>query len=220
MHHASVMLRNKLGGCGLMLLVASVAGAADKHLAQFSDGPDVRWERDRERSGVVLEKRAVEGSNYREYRVVVDRPLDPKCLTAAIWQGLKTGIIEGLLENRVLRESGNELVVYAKIDAPVVKDRDFTLIANRDVDSHSRNAEIRITAANALGPPKSDNYARVETIFARWLVEPHDSKTRLAYYVYSEVGSQQVARFARERQASGALKVVLDIVGQCQNRGD
>ena len=64
-------------------------------------------------------------------------------------------LVKHLVESRVLAKKKDELVVYQRLDLPVIKDRDFTLQVRWDKDSPTRTVQTRVN--NQLGPMDKNN---------------------------------------------------------------
>jgi hypothetical protein len=201
-------------GCALaaLALLTPRAWADGPALVQFTDvgDPQAGWKPHRTREGVTLERRAVPGSSYYEYRVIVEIAVDPVRAADEIWAALQGGDMDSLKRRQILRASGEELIVYDQIRAPVVSDRDYTLRVQRLYDPARRRTQFRCETANELGPPRARGHVRIPVIRAGWMTEPDGrGGTRLTQFAYSDPGGLLPAFLVRGAQADRSLADVL-----------
>jgi hypothetical protein len=185
-----------------VLLAASV---------QFGD-IDARdgWTTQATREGVTLERRAVGGSKYYEYRSFVRVAIAPARAVTEIWSAMRGGDMESLKRREILRESADELVIYDQIRTPVVSDRDYTITVRRFSDG--ARTQFRCDTTNDKGPPPARGYVRIPVIAAGWQVEPDGAGgTRLGYFAFSEPGGSVPAFLVRGAQADRSLADVVRI---------
>ena len=192
-----------MGALLTALVVATVAfGDID-----VKDG----WSTAQTRDGVTLEKRAVEGSKYYEYRAFTDVAIAPERAAAEIWASVRGGDMDSLKHREILSERADELVIYDQIRTPVVSDRDYpVVVARRRVGAR---VEFHCDTDNRRGPPPQKGYVRIPVVHAGWLVEPDGrGGTRLGYFAYSEVGGAVPAFLVRGAQADRSLADVIRMV--------
>ncbi len=92
-----------------------------------------------------------------------------------------------LTENKILKKTDEFLVVYQRLDVPVIDDRDFTLKVTWGADG----AVLwkRFTIANDLGPKPVEGVVRVTAHEGSWRLEPEGSKgTRALYRFHFDAG--------------------------------
>lgn len=192
-----------------ILLAASV---------QFSD-IDARdgWTTQATRDGVTLERRAVPGSKYYEYRAFVRVAIDPARAADEIWAAMRGGDMESLKHRDLLHESADELVIYDQIHTPVVSDRDYTITVRRLTDG--ARTRFRCDTTNDKGPPPARGYVRIPIISAGWQVEPDGAGgTRLGHFAFSEPGGSVPAFLVRGAQADRSLADVLRMKKRLERR--
>src|SRR4051794_21291496 len=89
------------------LLVATLPGVAFADgmpgVVQFDhDNGSVTWKVNATKDGVTLEQRNVAGSSYREYRAVVESPVDPTVAAGEVWDAMRGGDMENLKHREIL----------------------------------------------------------------------------------------------------------------------
>lgn len=201
-----------------LVLAAAVARADEPALAQFEhDDAGAGWKTHATRAGVTMEKRAVEGSPFLEYRSVLTLPLDPAFVAEEAWRAFRESDMEGLKKREILRQSTDELLIYDQIRTPVVSDRDYTLLVKRIYDPARRRTQIRCWTANDQGPPPARGHVRIPIIRAGWQIEPDGMGTRLTYYAYGEPGGLVPAFLVRGPQGDHSLLDVFRLLRRLQN---
>jgi hypothetical protein len=203
----------------LVLLLGLLPGRslADRRLAlvQLGERDDATagWRVCTTREGITLEEREVPGSAFREYRAVVELTVDPLRAADEAWAVLREGDRDNLKHREILRESKSELLIYDRIRAPVVYDRDYTIRIRRLDDPVRRRTQFWVETANELGPPPARSHVRIPVISARWVIEPaRHGGTRLTNYAYSEPGGAVAAFLVRGAQADRSLLGVLRMI--------
>jgi ribosome-associated toxin RatA of RatAB toxin-antitoxin module len=104
------------------------------------------------------------------------------------------------VECRVLKRTGDSVVAYERISAPMTSDRDFTV--------HVRNSSKKVeggtqysshwTADNSLGPSERHGVVRVNLCEGSWLLEPiGPDRTRATYTIYTDSGGW-IPKFIKE----------------------
>ena len=180
-------------------LVASLSAAAGA--ARADDG----WRVVRDRDGITLERRAVEGSRFYEYRVRAHTTVAAPIAVERIWRGIGDERSPTLKHRTVLERSGDELVVYDQIHAPVVSDRDVTIRLHKSADAHG-GFEITFASASDAGPPPAPGYVRLAVVRGDWRIEPAaEGGSNLAYQCYSEPGGAIPAFLVRGAQQDSTL---------------
>ena len=188
------------------------ASADEPALVQFTqvDDTTAKWSTVSSENGITLERRAVPGSRFNEYRAFTVIPMVPERVASVVWTALREGDMSNLTHRQVLRETPTELVMYDQIHAPVVSDRDYTLTVHRITDPAHGRTEFRGATSNELGPPPAPGHVRIPVIRAGWLVEPDGAGgTRLVCFSYSEPGGLLGAWLVRGAQAKGAVADVV-----------
>jgi hypothetical protein len=81
----------------------------------------------------------------------------------------QVGAIERLSESQILRRGTNWLIVYQRLNLPIISDRDFTLLVRWGQEGDV--FWITYQAANA-GPPPRDGIVRVTNHQGSWQLRP------------------------------------------------
>jgi len=87
---------------------------------------------------------------------------------------------ERLKENKVLARDADSLVVYQRLELPVIDDRDFTLKVTWGAEGQV--LWTRFTTANGRGPKPVSGVVRVNTHAGSWRLEPEGEKATRAVY--------------------------------------
>lgn len=166
---------------------------------------DESWRVMRERDGVTLERRAVEGSRYYEYRVRAHSTASPAVAVERIWSGIGNEHPPTVKHRTVVRREGDELVVYDQIHTPVVSDRDVTIRIRKSADGHGA-FDISFESASDVGPPPAVGYVRLPVVRGSWRIEPAaEGGSNIAYRCYSEPGGAIPAFLVRGAQQDSTL---------------
>jgi hypothetical protein len=196
----------------LTLLATLRAVAGEPPAVEFDqDESHAGWWKKKSKAGITLEQRKVHGSAFREYRVVVEVPVDPSFAAAEIWTALRSGDVEDLKRRVILREEPDRLVIHDQIRTAVVSDRDYVIDVSRLFDAAGQRTEIRIdSTTDPLAPSPARGYVRMAKIRAGWLIEPGgNGGTRLTLWAYSEPGGSIPAFLARGPQGERTLDDML-----------
>ena len=181
----------------LVASFSAVVGAA----AHADDG----WRVMRDRDGVTLERRSVDGSRFYEYRVSAHTTVSPAVAVERIWRGIGDERSPTIKHRTVVRRAGDELVVYDQIHAAVVSDRDVTIRIHKSSDGHGA-FDISFESTSELGPPPAAGYVRLPVVRGSWRIEPTaDGGSNLMYRCYSEPGGAIPAFLVRGAQQDSTL---------------
>jgi hypothetical protein len=181
-----------------ILLLAGTAAAAE-------------WEKVSDRDGLLVERRAVTGSAYPEYRATARSPLSPSVIFDTLWRHAEyMAFIPHLKRLDLLSDTGDERLTYEQVAVPLARDRDYTVRVRKRVDLATQRYEITFTTDNEAGPPPDSRHVRVPSIRGGWIVEPgiDGQGSILRYDVQSEPGGAIPAWIANRAQRG----VVADLV--------
>ncbi len=179
--------------------VASLSAAAGA--VQADDG----WRMVRDRDGITLERRSVEGSRFYEYRVRAHTTVSPPVAVERIWSGIGDERSPTVKHRTVVRRAGDELVVYDQIHAAVVSDRDVTIRIHKSADGRG-GFDISFESTAELGPPPAAGYVRLPLVRGSWHIEPAaEGGSNIAYRCYSEPGGAIPAFLVRGAQQDSTL---------------
>lgn len=95
------------------------------------------------------------------------------------------------LECRVSKREKDMVLVYQRLDLPLISDRDYTLRSKHETWSGPEGTiyRIRWESANQLGPPAKPGVLRVDLCEGGWLLEPQDDgRTRATYSIFTDSG--------------------------------
>jgi len=179
-------------------LVASLFSGA----VRADDG----WRVMRDRDGITLERRAVEGSRFYEYRVRAHTTVNAAVALERIWSGIGDERSPTIKHRTVVRRADDELVVYDQIHAAVVSDRDVTIRIHKSGDARG-GFDITFESTSDVGPPPATGYVRLAAVRGSWRIEPAaDGGSNIAYRCYSEPGGAIPAFLVRGAQQDSTLE--------------
>lgn len=197
MAYGPPVARALLAAAIVAILAGTAAGAAPA-----DDG----WRVMRDRDGITLERRAVEGSRFYEYRVLAHTTVAPQIAVVRIWKGIGDEHSPTLKHRTVVSRSDDELVVYDQIHAAVVSDRDVTIRIDKRPDGHG-GFDITFESTAQLGPPPAAGYVRLPMVRGDWHIEPAPGGgSNLSYRCYSEPGGAIPAFLVRGAQQDSTLE--------------
>jgi ribosome-associated toxin RatA of RatAB toxin-antitoxin module len=185
-----------------ILLVAAAASAGE-------------WEKLSDKGGLLVERRAVAGSSFPEFRATARSPLPPSAIFETLWRHREyPAFIPHLKRIELLSDTGDERVTYEQVAVPLLSDRDYTVRLRKRVDAAAQRYEIVFTSANDAGPPPDGRHVRVASIHGSWTVEPGgDGKGSVVRYdVQTEPGGTipaWVVKRAQRDVVADLLRAVL-----------
>ena len=168
-------------------VVVTVLTGATAPAAHAGESP---WSLVRERDGIAVYTRPVEGSGIREFK--------GSALVAASAESIHTLLRDAdgfkdwfpnTSESRLLSREGNVSYRYTVIDTPwPVSDRDNIFRNETEIDPQSGRITIRITAAPD-DYPEQPQRVRVRRALGLWLLEPiRADATRVTFKMHLEPG--------------------------------
>src|SRR2546427_1635009 len=145
-------------GCVLAALVIARVACADE-----------AWQRVADSDGIVIDRRAVDGTAIHEVRATAHSPLPPSAIMATLWKHEDyVQFVPYLKRLDVLRDDGDTKLIYEQLHVPLLKDRDVTLRVTRTFSSETGGYEIASVAVADEGPPERGAHVRVRTSASRW----------------------------------------------------
>lgn len=200
----------------------SLAAALVAVLWVFSAQAEEPWLplADTDREGVTLERRAVPGSKFIEYRAQAVTSASPEAVLRGIWSGVTDQLPPTVKQRKVLSSGAAEIVFYDQIKTPVVSDRDYTIRMLWQRHEESGVIEVPFGTMNHLGPPPAPGHVRVPTIRGNWIITPAAATpaatdatdataaprvTKVTYLCYSDPGGSIPAFMARGAQQAQVL---------------
>jgi hypothetical protein len=198
----------------------SLALAFSTSAAAADDG----WVEASKEGGLTIYNRQRAGSEVKELRSVgvIDAP-PWVCMNVVSDEGRFKDFMPYTAESKVLVDGKDERVVYQRIDAPFVSDRDYT-IRIRDVSSKKADGRVVYkkvwSLANDKGPAPKDGVVRLAVVEGFWQFEElaGGEKTRATYYVFTDPGGSLPA-FVINGANKQAIPGLYEAVGK-QAKGD
>ncbi|MDB4965433.1 MAG: hypothetical protein JWN44_1122 [Myxococcales bacterium] len=188
-------------------VVAAAALAALVSSAPAIAAADDGWQKVRDKDGITLEKRSVEGSRFLDYRARTHTTVSPDAAVKKIWGGIGDEKSPTIKRRAVVQRSVDEVVVYDQIRAPVVTDRDVIIRIRKITDAHTGGYEIQFQSTTELGPPPAEGYVRLPMVRGGWRIEPDGAGgSNVAYTCYSEPGGAVPAFMVRGTQQDNVLE--------------
>ena len=199
---------------GLLLSAHGALGAEEKTLALPPADSPAGWQPYKAKHGIAVERRAVPGSRFFEYRASISAPAAPEAILDHMWHFVGEGKSPIIKKRQVLKQEPTEMIMYDQVKTPVVSDRDYTLRVRRVTDPSSHRCQMIFETVNQLGPPVDPKYVRIPAIRGRWLIEPDDKGgSRLTYQSFSEPGGSIPAFLIHGAQFD---QIVHDVEGLLQ----
>jgi hypothetical protein len=147
---------------------AAASALASEGFVFMAEEKGVRVHRREKRSGVEFAiETSLPASPEQVRRALIDYPNHKR------WQ-------KHLVENKIISRSDDSLVVYQRLDLPVVDDRDFTLKVTWGADGPI--LWKRFIVAKDLGPKPVDGVVRVSAHEGSWRLEPEGATATRAVY--------------------------------------
>ena len=178
-------------------------------LAIADDG----WQRVDEEHGVVVEARDIPGSSLHEVRATIHSDLPPATIAAVVWRyDEHDRFVPHLQHAEILRDAGDERIVYEQLAIPLLKDRDVVLRARRETAPEG-TIDIRTTAIADEGPPETSRFVRVRTSAGHWHLAPAGAGTDVTYDIRTDVGGSVPAWIVNRAQREAVpdlVKAMLD----------
>jgi hypothetical protein len=170
--------------------VAVAAIALDGSSAPAAHAGESPWSLVRERNGIVVHTRPVEGSGIREFK--------GSGLVAASAERIRALLRDAdrfkdwfpnTSESRLLAREGNVSYQYSVLDAPwPVSDRDNVFRSVTAIDPTNGEVAIRVSAAPDYHPEQQGR-VRVRRALGLWLLEPvGPDETRVTFTMHLEPG--------------------------------
>lgn len=192
----------------LLLLTGSFAGAGD-------------WKRIGDENGMVVDSREVEGSSLHEVRVSTHADVPPSTVAAVIWRYQDhASFVPRLKHAEVLRDAGDERIVYEQLELPLVSNRDVVLRVHREVDKASGTIDIRSAAISDEGPAETSQFVRVRSSAGHWHLVPAGGGTDLTYVIRSDIGGSVPTWIKNRAQRDAVPDLVHAMVERARTEGN
>ncbi len=185
-------------GVALLLLAST---------ATFADGG---WQEIGREDGVVVEAREVAGSPLHEIRATAHATVPPEAVLEVLWRHAEhPSFVPHLAHLDVVRDAGDERIVYEQITFPLLKDRDVVLRVRRARDLATGTIDVTSAAITDEGPPPTSAFVRVTANAGHWhLVPSADGGTDVTYTIRTDAGGHLPAWVANRAQRSAVPELV------------
>lgn len=142
-----------------------------------------------ETDGVLIESRAVRGSDMVELRLTTTTTKSPGSLCdAAFGDGKFDPEEPDLKARKIISESADERVTYDQISPPIVSNRDYAVRAKR-IRAEDGGCKMVFEAANEVAPSKPSGWVRITKLRGEWKFEPGaEGKTHVTYTIFTDPG--------------------------------
>jgi hypothetical protein len=148
------------------------------------------WRLARERDGIVVYTRPVEGSGIREFKGSAIVSASTEQIRALLRDADHfKDWFPNTSESRLLARDGDVAYQYSVLDAPwPVSDRDNVFRSETEIDPTTGEVAIRVTAAPDYHPEQPER-VRVRRALGLWLLEPlGGAQTRVTFTMHLEPG--------------------------------
>src|SRR5262245_58529405 len=190
------------------------------HLPAFAVAP-AEWQVLSHKDGLLIERRANEGSDLYEVRAMIHSSLNPAAIFNTIWkQQEHPQFVPYLKRLDLLLEEGADRLTYEQVEVPWATDRDYTVRLRKRVDAEEQRYEILFVTANDAGPPPTKHHIRVSSIRGRWLIGPgpNGKGATLRYEVLSDPGGYLPRWIVNQVQGEGVTRLVRSMLQRTREK--
>jgi Polyketide cyclase / dehydrase and lipid transport len=210
------IVRNSLGLLGALIICYSRAT-----LVAEPEATPGEWKLISTRDNVALYRRSRPGPGHYESKAIGEIAASTPIVHAVIDDAESySRFMPYTVECRVLKREGDSMLTYQRISAPLVSDRDYTLL----IRTTSRTVEggtsylSRWKTENGLGPPERPGIVRVGLCEGGWLLEPvGPNLTRATYSIHTDSGGTIPAFVKNAGSQIGIRKIFAAIRRQARN---
>ena len=162
-----------------------------------------------------VETRDVEGTSQREARVTAHAAAAPAAILGVLWRHEEhPRVLPRVSHVQVLRDDGNERLIYQQIAVPIGSDRDVVLRVRRTIDAATGVIDVRSATVVDEGPPETSGFVRVRTSAGHWhLVPAAGGGTDVTYTLRTDGGgglAGWVAGRAQREAVTDLVRAVFD----------
>ena len=176
----------------LCLLVAFMSWCVANPVTAEPEATPGEWKLVSTSDNVALYRRSRPGPGHYETRATGEIAASVAVVRAVIDDAESyTRFMPYTVECQVLKREGDSALVYQRLSAPLISDRDYTL----RVRTTSTTAEGKTTyrsrweTENGAGPAEKPGVVRVKLCEGGWLLEPvGPNTTRATYSIYTDSG--------------------------------
>ncbi len=186
------------------------------------------WEQVTDKDGVRVERRTIAQLSLPEIRATTHAPYSPEQIFKVVWDTPSyPSFVRYSKTMRVLRETervnGRERIIYQQNAVPIIKMRECTVRSWYERDPSGALIQIWWEQANALGPPPSSDFVRLEQNSGSWTLErTSDGGTDITYVIATEGGGSVPPWMVRRAQIDSTpdfLRTILERVKQQATHG-
>jgi hypothetical protein len=190
------------------------------HLPALAAAP-AEWQVLSHKDGLLIERRANEGSDLYEVRATTHSSLTPAAIFDTIWkQQEHPQFVPYLKRLDLLLEEGDERLTYEQVQVPWAADRDYTVRLLKRVEVEEQRYEILFLTANDAGPPPTKHHIRVSSIRGRWLIGPgpNGQGATVRYEVLSDPGGYLPGWIVNQVQGEGVTRLVRSMLQRTREK--
>ena len=169
------------------------------------------WKEESAGKGVTIYSRAKAGSDQREFKGIglIEAP---PAVVFAVLDDIDNypKFMPYTAQSRVLKREKDSVIIYQRLNVPLISDRDYTLRTRYDkwTGDNGTIYRLRWQTANDLGPVAVSGVLRVAHTEGGWLLEPEGkSATRGVYTVHSDTGGAIPAFLANSGSRTAVRKL-------------
>jgi hypothetical protein len=167
------------------------------------------WEPEADEDGCSAEKRPV--GNLLEVRVRCQVPVLPQQLADILWnvQAL-TKVSKDIKSVEVLKTTDSEKVVYERLHAPLISDRDLVYAWQRSGEEALQVFQFH-AIPSAGGPPPNSDHVRMTDFRLSYTIEPEGRGSLMTYTTYADPAGNVPHWMARSAALKAALNWMRDL---------
>lgn len=208
------MIRQRIVIRSIALLAALLPAFA--HAAAAED-----WRLDRDKDGIQVYTRAVEGSELREFRaeMTVDAGVEQALRLLDDTDNLVNWLADCKKSERVEQIGEFTAVNYVQYDQPwPVSDRDMYVHSQAHINQEEGSAKVTLRGLPDYKPEKR-GMVRIPHLKGSWSFTPtEDGKTRVVYQVLAKPGGSVPAFLANRAATDAPLETLQNMREQLKKR--
>jgi hypothetical protein len=167
---------------------------------------------------IQVETRDVAGTSQREAHATAHASATPEAILGVLWAHRDHPRLLPRVEHlEIVRDDGDERVIYQQIAVPIGKNRDVVLRVRKHVDRSTGVIDVRSSTVADEGPPETSRFVRVRTSAGHWhLVPAADGGTDVTYTIRTDGGgglAGLVAGYAQREAVVDLIRAVLTHAG-------
>ncbi|MBL8957607.1 MAG: hypothetical protein JNK82_42930 [Myxococcaceae bacterium] len=165
------------------------------------------WQPEETDGDLKLEGRPITNSSWLEYRIVTTTETAPDALCTSVFdQATKGKGGSNVKLRKLLKDGGDERVLYDQVEAPMVSKRDYAMTVKRLPGEPTCRIRFKIT--NDEAPKLEDGVVRMEMMWGGWDFEKKGEKTQVTHFLYADPAGAVPAWIARGSQKKALKEAV------------